>query len=376
VSRGLASPAGFVLAALAAGAACGRSQGVSDEQLGDLVLDRKGPEAPIDAERAAKDPAELGRALARAHTAVIAALGPHRVSLATKNSVIEDGKQVSVLDDQTLIEVGQDGAFHTLYTTAADQGSAKTGDYGSETIFVGGKLYLRPRYQRWHERAPEEPAEPAAIRDRAFGGIAAAWDLLAPGAELIDRGALQVAGRAGRKIEVRKASSPATPPPERLIQRKWRETRSIEELSGEIVLDAEKGVPLAVKLAGAIGFTRDGKRRTMKLGVEAAITKIGTPAEIAAPARGDVVATPERMREVDDRDFLLRNIAPPIRRNPDGTAATPQPQLAAPAAADPGKPKPDQPKPDQPKPDQPKPDQPKPDQPAPDKPAPASQGAK
>jgi len=350
VYRGLASPAGFVLAALAAGAACGRSRGVSDEQLGDLVLDRKGPEAPIDVERAAKEPAELGRALARSHGAVIAALGPHRVDLAMTNRVIEDRKQVSALDDQTLIEVGADGAFHTLYTSSAD--------YGSETLFVGGKLYLRPRYQRWHERAPEEPEEPAAIRDQAFGGIAAAWDLLAPGAELIDRGALQRAGRAGRKIEVRRAAAPAAAPPERLVQRKWRETRSIDELSGEVVLDAEKGVPLAVKLTGVIGFTRDGKRRTMKLGLEAAITKIGTPAEIAAPAPSDVVATPERMREVDDRDFLLRNIAPPIRRNPDGTAATPQPQLAAPPAAAPAKP-----------------GKPAPDQPKSDKPVPAGQGA-
>jgi uncharacterized protein (DUF1684 family) len=346
VYRGLASPAGIVsLAALTAGVACGRSQGVSDEQLGELVLDRKGQEAPIDVARAAKDPAELGRALARPHGAVLAALGPHRVDLATTNSVLEDGKQVSALTDQTLIEVGKDGAFHTLYTSSAD--------YGSETIFTGGKLYLRPRYQRWHERAPEEPEEPAALRDRAFEGIVAAWHLLAPGAELIDRGAIQVAGRAGRKIEVRRAPAPAALPPERLVQRKWRETRSIEELSGEVVLDTEKGVPLAVKLAGAIGFTRDGKRRTMKLGVDGAITKIGTPAEIAAPARSEVVATPERMREVDDRDFLLRNIAPPIRRNPDGTAATPQPQLAAPPAADP--PKPDPPKPDPPKPDQPAP---------------------
>lgn len=89
----------------------------------------------------------------------------------------------------------------------------------------------------------------------------------------------------------------------------------------------------------------------MKLGVDGALTKLGTFAEIAAPARSEVVATPERMREVDDRDFLLRNIAPPIRRNPDGTAAAPQPQLAPPAApAAPDKPAPDAPKPDKPAP--------------------------
>ena len=33
-----------------------------------------------------------------------------------------------------------------------------------------------------------------------------------------------------------------------------------------------------------------------------------------------MIATPERRREVDDRDYLLQGIAPPLRRNPDGTA--------------------------------------------------------
>ncbi len=306
MDRGLASPVGLVsVAALAAGMACGRSQGVPDEQLGDLVLDRKRPEAPIDVDLAARDPAELGRALMRPHGSVVAALGPHTVKIALTNRALEDGKQLHALDEQSLIELGEDGAFHTLYTNSAD--------YGSETVFTGGKLYLRPRYQRWHERDPETPEEPAALRDRAFGGIAAAWDLLAPGAELVDRGAIQHAGRGARKIEVKRSPTPAAPAPERLIQRRWRETRSVDELSGEVILDADKGVPLAVKLAGAIGYTQDGRRRTMKLGVDGAITGIGTAAAIAAPPRAEVVATPERMREVDDRDFLLRNIAPPLR---------------------------------------------------------------
>jgi hypothetical protein len=85
-----------------------------------------------------------------------------------------------------------------------------------------------------------------------------------------------------------------------------------------------------VKLAGAVGYTRDGVRRTMKLSVDAAITGIGTPVAIAAPDRAEVVATPERMREVDDRDFLLRNIAPPLRRKTDGAGGADGADGAAP----------------------------------------------
>lgn len=314
--RGLAS------LVLAPALACGRASTIPDEQLGDLVVEPRRTEEPIDVDTAAKDPAMLGRALTRPHRSVSAALGPHAAQLATRNTVVENGKPVSTLDDKTAIELGEHGAYHAVYTNSAD--------YGRETIFAGGKLYLRPRYQRWHERDPESPDEPALLRDRYFEAIAATWDLVAPAAELVDRGTVQVAGRAGRKIEVHRAPSPAAPPAERLAQRKWREGRTIDELTGEVILDAEKGVPLAVKLAGTVGFTRDGRRFAMKVGLDAAITGIGTAAAVAAPPRAEVVATPERMREVDERDFLLQGIAPPQRRGTDGSAAPPPPPAPAP----------------------------------------------
>jgi hypothetical protein len=194
-------------------------------------------------------------------------------------------------------------------------------------IFTADKLYLRPRYQRWHGRAPEAPDEPIQIRDSFFDAIGATWELLAPRAELTDQGPAKVAGRAGRKVAVKMAPSQHQPAAEPLAQRKWREKRSIEAVSGEVVLDADKGVPLQVKLDGTVAFSRDGRRFTMKVHVDAAVTALQAVA-IAAPPPDQVVATPERLREVDDRDFLLQGIAPPLRRNPDGTAVTPQPKSA------------------------------------------------
>jgi hypothetical protein len=294
-------------------AACGRSQGVADRDLGGLVVAAKPKPEAIDVQRAAKDPAELGRALALPHRALAAALGPHTISIAGSTMVDEGDKRVSELTDHTSIELGDKGAYHAVYTNSAD--------YGREATFAGGKLYLRPRYQHWHARAPESPDEPDALRDAYYEAIAATWELLAPGAELTDLGPAQVAGRAGEKIAVKRSPQPSKPAAEPLAQRKWREGRSIEALAGEVVLDAEKGVPLAVKLTGVIGFSRDGRRFSMQVSIDAAIASIQA-AEIATPAGDDVVATPERMREVDDRDFLLQGIAPPLRKNADGTAAT------------------------------------------------------
>jgi hypothetical protein len=316
----------FAVLALCA-AACGRSQGVSDQDLPGLVVEARQAEPPIDVDRAAKDPAELGRVLARPYRVMLAALGPHVIAVNSAITVEEAGKPVSDLSDHAQIENGDDGSYRAVYTNSAD--------YGRETTFIDGKLYLRPRYQRWHARSPEAPDEPAALRDQYVDPIAATWDLLAPGAELTDRGPVTVAGRAGRKISVQRSPEPSKPPAEPVTQRKWRESRSVDAVSGEVVLDTDKGVPLAVKLTGSIGFSRDGRRFAMKVSVDSVISRLGSAAMLAVPADADVVATPERVREVDDRDYLLQGIAPPLRRNPDGTAVPPAPVLSPGAGPDP-----------------------------------------
>ncbi|HEY5925254.1 MAG TPA: hypothetical protein VIV11_26405 [Kofleriaceae bacterium] len=314
----------LLFATLAVG--CGRSEGVPDEKLGGLVIAPKTKAEAIDVARAAKDPKELSRALMLPYRDVVTALGPHTFSLSTTTTVEEGGKKVSEITDQTKIELGDNAKFSAVYTNSSD--------YGREVIHADGKLFLRPRYQRWHGRAPEHPDEPNQIRDSFFVPIAATWDLLAPAAELSDLGTAQVAGRSGKKIAVKLSPDPGKPPEEALTQRKWREKRSIEAISGEVVLDADKGVPLSVKLAGTISFSRDGRRFTMKVSVEASAAAIG-PVAVAAPAPEQVVSTPERLREVDDRDFLLQGIAPPLRRNPDGTPVTPQPKAAGSASVTP-----------------------------------------
>jgi hypothetical protein len=294
-------------------AACGRSRGVPDQDLGGLVIAPKQQPAAIDVERATKHASELGRAMSMPEAA---ALGRHSIAIATQTRVTEGGKEVSQLDDKVSVEVAGNGTFHATYTNSAD--------YGREVIFVDGKLYLRPRYQRWHVRPPETPDEPAQILDSFYEAPGAAWDLLAPAAEPSDKGKVEVSGRPGRKIVVDLASSPRTPATEPLAQRKWREQRTVEALYGEVVLDAERGVPLSVRLQGTVGFARDGRQFSMKLVVNSDVTT-GQSGAVAAPPQEDVVATPERQREVDDRDFLLQGIAPPLRKNPDGTAIKPVP---------------------------------------------------
>jgi hypothetical protein len=286
--------------------ACGRSSGVPDRDLGGLVVAPAKP-GKVDVDGAVKDPDALGTALALPEHAIDSALGPHVTQIAMATHVTENGKPVEDLDDTTTIELGGSGAYHALYANSAD--------YGREVIFVGSQLYLRPRYQRWHQRAPQTPDESQEILDSFAEPVAATWDLFAPGVELSDRGTVTVAGRSGRKIDIKPAGSPKKPAAEPQAQRKWRETRTVDGLTGEIVLDAETGAPLSVKLSGTVSFMRDGRRFAMQVSVQSDVTSIGKPAAIVAPGGDDVVATPERLREVDDRDSLLQGIAPPLRKS-------------------------------------------------------------
>lgn len=315
--RRLVAPA--LVAAATLGAGCGRAKGVSDQDLGELVVAPKTNVAPIQVQTAATDASELSRALAQPLAKVLAGIGPHTVTITTHTTVEEAGAPVSDLADETTIQLGEMGTFHAVYTN--------TGDYGREVIFVGHKLYLRPRYQKWHGRAPEVPNEPMEQVDAYFEPIAATWDLLAPATELIDKGEITVAGRTGRKIQIARAPEPAVNPAEKLTQRKWREQRVIEQVAGEVVLDQGKGVPLAVNLTGTISFMRDGRRFEMKVKLASEVQALGAVA-ITAPASDEVVATPERQREVDDRDELLQGIAPPTR-NPTSGALPPSAESSA-----------------------------------------------
>ncbi|MDX2090909.1 MAG: hypothetical protein SFX73_23820, partial [Kofleriaceae bacterium] len=105
-----------------AATACGRSKGVPDQELGNLVVETTKPAAPIDVKRAAKDPAELGRALMQPYRTVIGAVGPHTAVLAAKTTVDEGGKVVSDMSEQTKLELGDKDTFHGEYTNTADYG--------------------------------------------------------------------------------------------------------------------------------------------------------------------------------------------------------------------------------------------------------------
>src|SRR5215207_4672993 len=105
-----------LLLTLAATVACGRSSGVSDEQLGNLVVEPKRSDLKLDVARASSEVGELGRVLTRPYEKVLADLGPHNITIKTETIVDEAGKPVSQLTDEATILNGDKGAYRALYT--------------------------------------------------------------------------------------------------------------------------------------------------------------------------------------------------------------------------------------------------------------------
>jgi hypothetical protein len=303
---------------------CGRDGGVPDAELGELVLAPKQADHPIDVAAAAKDPRELARAVALPHGRLAALLGPHRLTITSSFEVSEAGQVVDQLTDEISLDFAAPEAWHGTSNNSAD--------YGREVIFTDGSLYLRARYQRWHQRPPTNDAEPTALRDRFYDAGAATWDLLAPAIALADQGAIagepKNGGKQARKIAISFAPQPSKPARELVTQRKWRESRTVDAVEGEALLDAATGALLHLSLRGTVGYMRDGKAFSMKVSLESAVA-LGPPPAIAAPDADEVVRTPGRMHEVDERDKLLERIAPPLR----GGAAAPTPKQAAPQGA-------------------------------------------
>lgn len=306
-------------------AGCGGG-GTSDRELPGLVTATATAPRPIDTGKAARDGGELARAVAQPWRIAAAALGDHRLTI-DSTVVVKDGATVlEELGDQVVIESAKGGDYRAT--------TVNTADYGREVIALAGRLYLRPRYALWHGRGLEAEDEADAIRDQLAAVLGDYLDLCARGLEVSDQGAVQAAGRPAHRIELRLAPRAAAVGPAAVRQRAWRDTVVVKALRGEVTLDDELGVALAATLAAEVSFVRDGKPLTMTVAVTHAVEAIAAPT-LEPPPTATTVATPERSREVDDRNALLQGIAPP-----QGKAAAidvPEPAPAAPAAPAPTK---------------------------------------
>lgn len=284
--------------------------GPADEAGGLVAAEAPAADAPVDVSLAARDPGALLRAAAMPHHQVSALLGSH-VYWATSSVEVTvdpggDAEAVEQLEVTARIELDGPERFRAVVESSAD--------YGREIIFAGGHLHLRPRHGRFHRRAPDATDEPARLRDQIYAELHGNLDLFATGLAVRDGGDTDMDGRPVRRVELARVEVPHRRRPSAAPQHAWRSSIEVEELSGEILLDRETGVPLAATLDGVVHARRDGRLLRMRVSVEHGIETIGEPVTVTPPE--DWVATSIRSRELEERERLLKDIAQPARPAP------------------------------------------------------------
>jgi len=186
------------------------------------------------------------------------------------------------------------GGFQAL--AEIDPGTWSGAESGREVIYAGGMTYARGRYAPFRERPTDRGRDARRFRDESFrlaGEVAALFGPLA----LEPRGEGSVLGRQARRFSVRLAQGGGIALPPALSYAPAAEgdedTRRRAELflgrvpaalEGELWLDSESGVPLQVRLQGALGQKSDPRLRT-EVELSAKITGWGSMvAAVTAPA--------------------------------------------------------------------------------------------
>jgi hypothetical protein len=200
-----------------------------------------------------------------------------------------------------------DGAFQV--SADLDPGTWEGAQTGRTLIFDGKRTFARGRWSpgggAFRARPQDRGEEARRHRDESFGLADEVARLCGPALELAPAGELRVLTRDARRFSLRlglERPSPPTPPkgpaPDEDTKRRLAllEGRVPQELSGELLADAQSGAPLAVRLRAVFG-TRDDPAVRVEVQLDAAVTgvgdrvpPVGSPARIVAEPRAHGVA--------------------------------------------------------------------------------------
>jgi hypothetical protein len=276
----------FLVVMLLAVAACHHE---GDENLG--IGDRDAPRIDV---AALTNPSELVRALSMSGPGLDQALGPHRMQASSSTKLEAPGQASADLEET--FDVAWDGKALRLRHENEQ-------DYGFEAISVGNRLWVKPRYGKYVLRRPEGD-ELERLRKVAELPAAALLKLLLPSLQVADGGRVAVAGQAGVKLALSARTTPSSRPSASDEPGKaWRRTVQVKYLSGDVVVSAKNGAPLAVSIDAGYSFEREGKR------VNASVSfKQSTMADAGPIAEPTDYVTLSRPRPMLDRQQLLEGL--------------------------------------------------------------------
>jgi hypothetical protein len=189
------------------------------------------------------------------------------------------------------------GDFHVL--AEIDPGTWGGAETGKEVFFVGGTTWARGRYAPFRERPTDRGRDARRFRDESFRLAADLAALFGPQLSATPRGEASALGRPARRYALSLSREPgraegqadegagrgAAADDDTRRRLDFFEGRAPLSLEGEMLLDAESGVPLAVRMKGTFGQKGDPRLRA-EVALDARITGWGSMVEAVAPPQG------------------------------------------------------------------------------------------
>ena len=235
-------------------------------------------------------------------------LGPHRMT-AKINFGMAAPKHRASLREEDLIVLARNGDFRVKVEN--DDGQ------GYEMIYSADKLYVRTRYNNFHERSTLS-GDHIKWREAAYGGWAAIYRLFRGQLSFNKAGMVRHHGRDAVKFNislsrnkpriggtpkqpdvpagVEKYILPISPTPSE--KDSWRDKSKPHDAKGSILVDADCGTLLAADFSGELIFPAPDGEDEIALTVKADVMTdgFGNPPAIAPPAEDKITPQPKRIQ--------------------------------------------------------------------------------
>jgi len=210
-----------------------------------------------------------------------------------------DGLRVRMSEQHRLRQLAS-GDFQVL--AELDPGTWPGAETGKEVVYAGGMTWARARYAPFRERPTDRGRDARRFRDDSFRLAADVLGLLGPRLAIEARGPASALGRPARRFALllakgegagaeapAEAGAPARGQEE--VDEDTRRRRDFLEgriplaLDGELLLDADSGVPLQARLKATFGMKGDPRFRA-EVELDARLTGWGDMVGAVTPPRG------------------------------------------------------------------------------------------
>ena len=294
--------------ALALTAACGRGR---SEQ----VQARLASAADARAEAERFDPERPARSLAMDAGEAGRRLGSFEWTQGVEWSVSRQGsaERVHAVERHRVVQAGT-GDF--LAECEVDPGLGEGSTSGREVIWSGTMTFARGKWAPWRERPTDHGRDARRFRDESFTAAAEVAHLFGPRLAIASAGETTLLGRSALRYAIALAGDvpePAATPETRTFPQGGADADTKVRLAfldgaqpvsakGELILDAQTGVPLRVELDAAFGVKADPRAR-LQVALRAQVKALGAGVPTVAPPKG---ALPDERKPQGVADALER----------------------------------------------------------------------